>query len=154
MARLGNTLLVIALGLSLAGCSKGTQFDSEAEELAYLSSLSNPTPEQWKRKNALTIKVAQEIEARESKQLAAWNDPAAVAQRAKEDAERKKQADDREIMLLMGKGFEKQQNGDPGGACFFFRTVAEKFPNAPEAKTARERLRICRKLAYGVDDDQ
>jgi len=158
MRRPFKSVALLAIILSLAaGCGSklGTaKFDSEREEHAYLSSLSNPTPEQWKRKNELTEKIAREsLESSrraEAAFAAEWNAPAAVAQRAKEEAERNSAA----IKELMESGAEKEGKGEPGLACFYYRSIIDKFPNAPEADTARERLKLCRKIAYGLEDGQ
>ena len=44
-------VISLILAISVAGC--GTKFKDDREELSYLSALSNPTPDQWKRKQEL-----------------------------------------------------------------------------------------------------
>jgi len=149
--------------MMLSGC--GARFSSESGEHAYLSSLSNPTPEQWQRKNSLTEKLAREalesLRREKAAASAAYNDPAAVARRAKEEneeadrrAKEQAQRDSERVAELMSGGMEKERKGEPGMACSYYKRVMEEYPNAPEAPAARERLRACRKLAYGLDDGQ
>jgi hypothetical protein len=44
--------LILLSALVIAGCG-GPSFENEVDEFRYLSSLSNPTPEQWKRKKEI-----------------------------------------------------------------------------------------------------
>jgi hypothetical protein len=62
--------IVLALVVAgfVAGCGSG--FKDESEELRYLGSLSNPSPEQWKRREELNKKRADEEEARAQAALA------------------------------------------------------------------------------------
>jgi hypothetical protein len=47
-------LITILLAFLIQGCgSDASEFSSEKEEMAYLASLSNPTPKQWKRRKVL-----------------------------------------------------------------------------------------------------
>lgn len=48
------------------GCG-GHAFKDKAEEAAYLKSLSNPTPEQWKRREALSVELKMENDRRPPK---------------------------------------------------------------------------------------
>ena len=52
----GRTILAGLCPLLAWGC--GESFKDEDEELDYLSSLSNPTSEQFKRRRALAVKLA------------------------------------------------------------------------------------------------
>lgn len=48
-----RSILTVAILAALAGC--GDRFKSHQEELAYLTALSNPTPDQWKRREELRV---------------------------------------------------------------------------------------------------
>jgi len=54
MMRSFGLVLVELLALSSIGCS--SEFKNERQELAYLESLSNPTPTQWRRREDLREK--------------------------------------------------------------------------------------------------
>lgn len=49
--------------LALAGCSSG--FRDDTEELAYLEALSNPSPDQWKRRESLRATEAEKKATRD-----------------------------------------------------------------------------------------
>ena len=64
-----KSLMIAVFVLALIpGC--GSQFKDDKEELAYLSSLSNPTPSQWQRKNALEDEARKKMEEHEAKEEA------------------------------------------------------------------------------------
>ncbi len=46
-------LLAIALASLAIGCESKSPFKNNVDEYRYLRSLSNPTPEQWRRKQEL-----------------------------------------------------------------------------------------------------
>lgn len=47
-------VVILCLALTLCGCSKPDPWRHNFEEQDYLKSLSNPTPEQWKRRERLS----------------------------------------------------------------------------------------------------
>jgi TolA-binding protein len=140
----------------VAGC--GVRWESEAEELSYLQSLSNPTPEQWKRRRVLLQKDAKE---------AAERDAVAAQERANEDArnariqsendrqarlrdndpaviaQRKKAAADAErpwAKSLLKVAMDHQDAGDLDAAAKAYQRLIDLYPNLPEGEEGRIRL--------------
>jgi hypothetical protein len=100
--------------LMLAGC--GDTFKDAAEERAYLSALSNPTPAQWKRLKA--------IDGAQAK----------VDAEAREESDRESAIDTLEY--AKGKvGIDDEQ------AARAFRGVIKNFPRSEQALEAAERLK-------------
>lgn len=52
----------------------------------------------------------------------------------------------------MAEGEALEEEGEPGRACFFYRQVADLWPGQPIGEKAAERLKACRKAAYGAGD--
>jgi hypothetical protein len=127
-----RTMIVSVLCLAIGvGCG-GAKFADEREELSYLSSLSNPTPEQWKRKKELEEQARSEQSAQEE---AIQNDPAHVAARAKE------RADDIAKCVKDARFYEGK--GAFMGAIGCWEAARDRYPDSPEAKEApREIARL------------
>jgi hypothetical protein len=63
---MGRFLLLVALSATFLGCESRSPFADEVDEFRYLKSLSNPTPEQWRRKKDLAPTAG--VQAREQEQ--------------------------------------------------------------------------------------
>jgi hypothetical protein len=133
-------LLLLAL---MAGCG-GDKFATEAEELSYLSALSDPSPAQWKRRQELQMKAAREADAaakgKAREELA--------ARRAAADAEGRMSPGER-IAALMARAAGHEAKGDYNEAFICYKDLVEGYPAAPEAATAREKAAIAHEKAYG-----
>jgi hypothetical protein len=114
----------VLLAVLTMGCGghapTGPAFTSEREESAYLESLSNPTPEQWKRREALRAK-----------------------RKAQEDAINapEKEANYRKFLLEQA---DMDIKRDPAMAAKGYRYLIEGYPGTPEAKEAEGRLKELR----------
>jgi hypothetical protein len=152
--------LVVTLAiLAMPGC--GDRFTSDKEELAYLSSLSNPSVNQWKRRNDL---AAKEIAARlkldeESRELNEQMAKVSAAKEAAEQAARQKvlaaqekaesraramakaKQDDINVTYLLGKADELDRESKYDRSLLYYRDVVEKYPADPRAKQAAERIK-------------
>jgi hypothetical protein len=119
-------LLLVALALPLAGC--GPTFDSPAEELAYLQALSNPTPAQWKRRQALEQDAERARIERDAEQF---------MERQRELA--------REIPAKVAALLDRARDMESAstlGAIGAYEEIIKLYPDRPEARTAEERIRV------------
>ena len=145
----------ILCGALLAGC--GHTFKSEGEEFEYLNSISNPTPAQWERRKELREKALLKVHEEEMRRKAETDEADrewAAGEPARAKAEKERAAVERReaVADLMRRGEAYEAKGEPGPAFHCYKDVVEKYPDAPEAKLAAERKKICSKLAYGEDE--
>jgi hypothetical protein len=114
-------IAALTLTLGLAGC--GGTFRDAAEERAYLSSLANPTPAQWKRLRALDEGPARVVE--EGRRVA--------------EAEADRQGREEASATL---AFAKGQVGvDDALALRAFRGVIKNHPGSEQAIEAAGRIK-------------
>lgn len=149
-------LAVIAVVAALAsGC--GPSFDSDAEELAYLKALSNPTPGQWKRRNELAEKSAAESDRAASDAATAADrakypgmTPAQIREaKARESDELQDSAARRDFDDAKAAGAKYEGQGENGLAARCFLDFAKKHQGHPLARDAYFQGRRLWRLAYG-----
>jgi hypothetical protein len=133
MRKLG--LVVASLALALPACGPG--FASESEELAYLSSLANPSPDQWKRRRELRGKAESADRAERAKALEA---AAAVEREMEVRAAAREAARPREMMELADKHRAERK---PGLAVVVAKDVMTKYPDSAEAKAVPSFIARC-----------
>ena len=142
--------LIAAFLIAVLFCSCGQpEFASEQEETAYLSSLSNPSVSQWKRKNELAKKATdKEIEMR--KQWKEQNESYQASPKyKKQELERttKETKRKRDELLKIAADFERDAQMGPASLCY--KEFVSTYPDDPQAKHAAERYKACYELAYG-----
>jgi hypothetical protein len=114
-------LIVATLGLMLVvGC--GESFKDEAEEHAYLSALSNPTPSQFKRRRELDAKKAERDEAEAGRMRAA------------------QLASDRRAAAGELAEARRKSKASKSAGSVVYREIIERYPDTDEARQAREEL--------------
>jgi DNA-binding transcriptional regulator of glucitol operon len=156
--KLIGMFLMLAI-LAMPGC--GERFASDKEELDYLSSLSNPSATQWKRKNELAAKqIAAELKRdEENRELNEQMAKVSAAKEAAEQAARQKvlvaqekaesraramakaKQDDIDVTFLLGKAEELDRESKYDRSLLYYRDVVEKYPDDPRAKHAAERIK-------------
>jgi hypothetical protein len=102
------------------------EFRSEAEELAYLTSLANPTPIQWRRRNELKEKEEEAVARAEA---------AYQAKRPK---------------MLRAEAAKHRREGKPNAAIAKLREIVEKYPNSPEAEGSPGLIDECKAEARAM----
>lgn len=117
--------------------AEASPFDSEDEERAYLMSLSNPTPEQWKRRNELNRKAERRAE-----------EFAARVAEAKAKAEAEYRA--KRPGALMEEAAKHRREGKPNAAIVKLREIAEKYPESPEADGVSRLIEECKAEARAM----
>lgn len=140
--------LILAACLCLVlGCA-GESFKDEADELEYLSSLSQPSVAQHHRRKELEGKAAlAKFEAKEkadqvaaTEQLAAdkirhADEKSRAARKAIEDAAKAKAA------LVEAREWEGRFTAGEPKATSHYRKLVVDYPDSPEADVARERIK-------------
>lgn len=127
--------VTIALVTCLVGCS---DFATEKDELAYLSTIANPTPRQWTRRKELekADEARQKTQGIEAERLMR-ND---MRIRSAKQAERAKQ-DVVDAAALMAKGEEHERKSEPKLARVCYHDVLTNYPETPQAAVAADRLK-------------
>jgi outer membrane protein assembly factor BamD (BamD/ComL family) len=125
-------LLLGLLALVCAGCGpKAPTFESEDQELAYLQALSNPTPEQWKRRNFLKEKFDQQEAARIRD----------IERESERTIEQDKRQHGEKYAMKWADSFGNPPEW-PHGAIKAYQAVINGWPDSPEAKRAKERIEM------------
>jgi hypothetical protein len=115
--RLATTTVLIVLSLSLAGCESKSPFADQAEELAYLQALGNPTPEQFKRRGELTKVKQAQAKVTETK--------------AKAQADQEREKHFQKLVKLARGAYETSNWAD---AVYYFGELVEQFPDRAGVK--------------------
>ncbi len=141
-------LVTLAVALVVAGCGgkPEAKFDSETEELSYLSELSNPTPDQWRRRNVL-----QEKADLESSRLAREAEHERRAEAAKMRERELSESLDRELASFMKIADADVKKEDWVSASIYYHAVVVRFPDTPEAKRAAEEEKRCDAKAAEIE---
>jgi hypothetical protein len=132
---LKRTVAIACLAFAL-GCSD-SKFNDEAEELEYLTSISQPSVEQVYRKMELEEKKAEA----DRKTLAEIEDVRAAHEKAMEPIRKAKREAETKAALEEAKEREKGFTpGTPRAADHYRKVIADN-PDSPEADVARARLK-------------
>jgi hypothetical protein len=131
--------LIVLVGALLAGCGPSSMpevteanpaaFRDEREELSYLSSLSNPTVKQWRRREEL-----RRIRVDEDRQ---W------------ERDRERERDTADLSATMARARELERIA-PSAAWVRYKDVVERFPGSPEAKEAAEAVLRLEQAGYAI----
>lgn len=137
LAMIGIALTLCAVPL---GCS---EFASEKDELAYLSTVANPTPRQWNRRNELA-KAQAVKDAEQSAQRDRQNVDLAKKWAVEVAAKKAKEAqqDLVDAAELLAKGEEHERRSEANLARVDYHDVLTKYPATPQAAVAAARLKV------------
>jgi hypothetical protein len=104
-------------------------FRDDGEELAYLSSLANPTLDQWRRREELRRKREDED------------------RRAERDREQQREQARFTYRMAHARELEKVA---PSAAVTYYREVVDQVPNSPEGREAAEAIKRLEAAGYGA----
>jgi hypothetical protein len=149
-------LAAIAVVLTSAGCSGSDTtkpaagaYKDESEEMEYLSSLSNPTLDQFRRLKSLREKAQRAIAEEEARREA--ERVRQQAQRFEEESKEKAKEDEESVARLLERAEQHEAKGDYGVAYLCLKDVKDEYPNVSHPADLKERMAECYRRAYGKE---
>jgi len=136
----------LLVGLALfCGCSQSAKFEDPGQELEYLQSLSNPTPEQFLRKKELQTLAERRRQEERDREWEADRPRWEAEQQAKQKQQQEDQAGAAGRLLAKAKEYETT---NPGLAARYYRDLAKALHGTPEGQQADANSRALWKRAY------
>jgi hypothetical protein len=136
MTKLAPILIAATFCAAPLGCGDG--LDAEREERAYLSSLSDPTPRQRRRREHLEVATRARLLAQHARLVGVATERA-EARRA-EAAAAKAGQDPIDAAGRMAEAAARERDSESHLAMLYYREVISKYPGTSQAKQAAARI--------------